>query len=108
MKTISENYIENLKKIRENQSKLTGTSSGFDGIDNLTNGFQKGDLIILAARPSIGKTALALNFLLNAAQGLESDECVVMFSLEMGSNQLMQRLLSNYSEVSSSKLSTGS
>ncbi len=108
MKTISENYIEKLKKIKENQSKLTGTSSGFDGIDNLTNGFQKGDLIILAARPSVGKTALALNFLLNAAQGLESDECVVMFSLEMGSNQLMQRLLSNYSEVSSSKLSTGS
>ncbi len=107
MKTISENYIEKLKQIRGNKNKLTGTSSGFFEIDNITNGFQNGDLIILAARPSIGKTALALNFLLNASKELEPNETTVMFSLEMGSNQLMQRLLSNYSEIPSSKLANG-
>ena len=69
---------------------LTGVTSGFTDIDNITHGFQKGDLIILAARPSMGKTALALNFLVNAA--IKQNVTTAMFSVEMPAEQLMQRM----------------
>ncbi|MDE6477533.1 MAG: AAA family ATPase [Mycoplasmoidaceae bacterium] len=85
-----------------------GTTSGYKDIDKITNGFQPGDLIILAARPGIGKTALALNFLLNAAEDIKKKQVndptakkdvVVMFSLEMGAEQLCQRLISMHSLI---------
>lgn len=81
---------------------MTGVTSGFTDLDNITHGFQKGDLIILAARPSVGKTALALNFLMNAAikQGITT----AMFSVEMPAEQLMQRMLSATSGVNSDKI----
>ena len=81
---------------------LTGITSGFTDIDNITHGFQKGDLIILAARPSMGKTALALNFLVNAA--IKQNVTTAMFSVEMPAEQLMQRMISAQSGVNGDKL----
>ena len=81
---------------------LTGVTSGFTDIDNITHGFQKGDLIILAARPSMGKTALALNFLVNAA--IKQNITTAMFSVEMPAEQLMQRMISSQSGVNGDKL----
>ena len=81
---------------------LTGTPSGYRDLDHMTHGFQKGDMIILAARPSMGKTALALNFAMNAA--IENNIPVGIFSLEMPAEQLMQRMLSATSGVNSDKI----
>ena len=81
---------------------LTGTPSGYRDLDRITHGFQKGDMIILAARPSMGKTALALNFAMNAA--IENNVPVGIFSLEMPAEQLMQRMLSATSGVNSDKI----
>ena len=65
---VIKDVLENIQKMSANHSSVTGTSSGYRALDRLTNGFQRGDLIILAARPSMGKTAFALNVALNAAQ----------------------------------------
>lgn len=81
---------------------VTGVTSGFTDLDNITHGFQKGDLVILAARPSMGKTALALNFLVNAA--IKQNVTVAMFSVEMPADQLMQRMLSAQSGVNGDKI----
>ena len=102
-----------LEKIKNNlgKSELTGTSIGYSAIDRVTSGFQNGDLIILAARPGVGKTAIAINFLLNAARDIvlrkkADKEKVVMFSLEMGQEQIGRRLISLVSNVDGSKLRT--
>ena len=83
---------------------ITGIATGFIDLDKLTGGLQKSDLIILAARPSMGKTALALNMAMNAAI---ANNIVAIFSLEMRKEQIVQRLLSSYSGINSQKLSTG-
>lgn len=84
-------FENKLEHIKQNRGKITGTAVGFRELDNITNGFQPGELIILAARPSIGKTALALNFVNNAAKNLNEKEAIVVFSLEMGADQLLER-----------------
>jgi replicative DNA helicase len=91
---------------------LTGVTSGFIDLDNYTAGFQASDLIILAARPSMGKTALALNIAFNAAFGRRSTSGhtappvpVAFFSLEMSKEQLVRRLLSSVGEVDASHIS---
>jgi replicative DNA helicase len=84
---------------------LPGYCSGFHDIDALTQGFMPSDLIVLAARPSMGKTALALNFALNIAKSYKK-HCLI-FSLEMSSPQLNYRLLSMVSKISSQRLRTG-
>ncbi|WP_033160094.1 replicative DNA helicase [Mycoplasmoides alvi] len=81
-------------------SITTGTKTNYEKIDDLTNGFQPGDLIILAARPGRGKTAFAVNLIVNVAKDLEQDEVVVMFSLEMGGEQIVHRIVSSESMVS--------
>ena len=83
---------------------LTGVTSGFADIDNITHGFQKGDLVILAARPSMGKTALALNFLVNAA--IKQNVTTAMFSVEMPAEQLMKRMITSQSGVNGDKLNS--
>ena len=97
--------IELLVKRKEEDKKITGISSGFTDLDKLTSGFQGGDLIILAARPSMGKTSLALNMARNAA--VYSGLPVAVFSLEMPKDQLSLRLLSAESQVKLSKLRNG-
>ena len=93
---------EKLVNTDRRTGKLTGTPSGYTDLDKVTNGFQPGDLIILAARPSMGKTALALNFAMNAS--IEHNYPVGVFSLEMPAEQLMQRMLSATSGVNSDKI----
>jgi replicative DNA helicase len=83
---------------------LTGVTSGFIELDNYTAGFQASDLIILAARPSMGKTALALNIAFNAAYKSRPPVPVAFFSLEMSKQQLVRRLLSSVGEVDASQI----
>ncbi|MEJ2226250.1 MAG: replicative DNA helicase, partial [Syntrophobacterales bacterium] len=84
------------------QSRITGVPSGFPDLDQLTAGFQQGDLIIIAARPSMGKTALALNIAFNAAYHAQVP--VGFFSLEMSKEQMVRRLLSSAGEIDASHL----
>jgi replicative DNA helicase len=88
-----------------NPKGLTGVTSGFSDLDGVTLGWQKGDMIILAARPSMGKTALALNFLVNAA--FKERRTVAIFSVEMPAEQLMQRLIASRSGVDGKKIRKG-
>lgn len=96
------------KQIQELQNKedgLTGVPTGFTDLDRLTSGWQPSDLIIIAARPGMGKTSFVLSMARNAA--LDYKKPVAIFSLEMSNVQLAQRLISIEAEVSSSKLRTG-
>ncbi|MGL4950342.1 MAG: replicative DNA helicase [Mycoplasma sp.] len=106
-KQVTRQFLEKLEQIKTNKGVLNGTTSGFVEVDEFTNGFQPGDLIILAARPSIGKTALAINMLLSAAKDCTDEECVVFFSLEMGSQQIMERLVSRESNINSNVFKRG-
>jgi len=100
---------QNLEQIEERSKlsagELTGLTTGFKKLDDLTLGFQKSDLIILAARPSMGKTSLALNIALNAA--LKAKAVVMVFSLEMSRVSLGERLLSTHAEINSILLKNG-
>jgi len=95
-------YIKQMKL--KGNSYLIGLDTGFKDLNKQTTGFGKGDLIILAARPSMGKTAIALNMVL---RNLENDKGVVFFSLEMPSHQLMLRLLSAKTSIELQKLRVG-
>jgi replicative DNA helicase len=99
--------IQAKKKIQEisNKEGLSGIPSGFDKLDKLTSGWQPSDLIIVAARPGMGKTALTLTMARNIA--VESNIPVAFFSLEMSSVQLITRLISSETGLSSEKLRTG-
>ncbi len=98
-----ETEIANLEAIWHREAgRITGVTSGFPDLDNLTAGFQNSDLIIIAARPSMGKTALALNIAYNAAY--KPQVPVAFFSLEMSKEQLVRRLLSSIGEVDASNL----
>ena len=84
---------------------VSGLTTGFDRLNNLTQGFQAGDMIIVAARPSVGKTALALNFAYRAAN--RANKPVAIFSLEMPAEALVRRLIGIESSVSLTKITTG-
>ena len=84
---------------------VNGLTTGFDSLNRITQGFHAGDMIIVAARPSVGKTALALNFAYRAAN--RTDKPVAIFSLEMPAEQLVTRLIGAESSVSLSKITTG-
>jgi replicative DNA helicase len=97
--------IDFLEEKQKNKSLVTGVPTGFSHIDNLTSGLQNSDLIILAARPSMGKTALALNIARNAA--VDAGVPVAIFSLEMSKEQLSLRLLCAEARIDSSRLRSG-
>ena len=88
------------------QGETTGVCSGFNDLDKITGGWQKSDLIIVAGRPGMGKTALALNWALNAAKNSKKAS-VAIFTLEMSRNQLMERLLSSSGRVDSTGMRKG-
>ena len=96
---------ERFDRLHNSTEAMRGVPSGFPAIDNLLAGFQPSDLIILAARPSMGKTALALDFARNAA--IKSNKKVGIFSLEMSSQQLVDRMLAAQASVDAWKLRTG-
>lgn len=100
---------ENLKRMEElsklPSGDLTGLTTGFKDLDRMTLGLQPSDLIILAARPGMGKTSLALNIALNAA--LKANAVVLVFSLEMSKMSLVQRLLSTQAEIDSKLIRSG-
>lgn len=96
---------ERIDRLHNGSSELRGIPTGFDELDNLTSGFQKSDLIILAARPSVGKTAFALDIARRAAVNHNVPVCI--FSLEMSSQQLVDRMLASQAQVDAWKLRTG-
>ena len=105
------NVIEQMELAKKQDSFLTGVTAGLSDVDNLLGGFQKSDLVILAARPSMGKTALALNLMYNAAKALHEERPggagVAFFSLEMSTEQLAARMLSSAAGVSSGTMARG-
>ncbi len=105
IETILAESFERLDDLHKDKKKIRGISSGFKDVDNLLAGFQRSDLFILAARPSMGKTAMMLNFAHNVA--VQSKEPVLFFSLEMSKEQLVDRLLSIESGVDAWALRTG-
>ena len=105
MREIVNLNIDTLVERQGNKSLLTGVPTGFTRLDNMTSGLQGSDLIILAARPSMGKTAFALNIARNAA--LDADVPVAVFSLEMSKEQLSMRLLCAEARVDSQRVRNG-
>lgn len=99
--------FEMLQEIHGKHGGITGVPSGFERLDELTGGFQKSDLIIIAGRPSQGKTALALSIARNAALDREKKSVVAIFSLEMSEQQLIIRMLSAIAKVDAHSLRTG-
>ena len=105
--TVLVKTIERIEDMRNRDEDITGVPSGFPSLDKLTYGWQPTDLIILAARPSVGKTAFALNLARTAALNAKKPCPVAFFSLEMSAGQLVQRILSAESEIWLEKISRG-
>ncbi len=96
--------FEQIEKLYDRKDRITGVPTGFPDLDDILAGLHPGDLIILAARPSVGKTALALNIAVEAAK---REYPVALFSLEMSSEQLVQRILCAEARIDSQRLRTG-
>ncbi len=94
-----------IEHLYTNKTEMTGVTTGFTDLNKKINGMQRTDLLLIAARPAMGKTAFSLNLVQNAA--LKGDASVAVFSLEMSKEQLVQRMLSSQSNVELSKLKTG-
>lgn len=103
---VAHQVVNHLKDLSAGKIKNVGMKTGYSHLDRMTRGFQPGDLIILAARPSVGKTALALNLATQAAL-LQLDKSVAIFSLEMPAEQLVTRMLAFNSLVPSHHIQTG-
>ncbi|WP_119393331.1 replicative DNA helicase [Salinibius halmophilus] len=106
IKEIAKKALQDIEAKFEAGDAVTGLPTGFDEMDKMTAGLQKGDLIIVAARPSMGKTAFSMN-LVEAALHAEKDKPTVVFSLEMPSAQLAGRMLSSMGRIDAQKLRTG-
>ncbi|WP_020617474.1 replicative DNA helicase [Paenibacillus daejeonensis] len=97
--------FEKVEQLYTNKGNASGIPSGFHDLDKMTSGFQRNDLIIVAARPSVGKTAFALNIAQNV--GVRARETVAIFSLEMSAAQLVQRMICAESNVDAGRMRTG-
>jgi replicative DNA helicase len=97
--------LEMIQRLYEQEGEVTGVETGFEDLDRLTTGFHKSDLIILAARPAMGKTAMALNAIWHASG--EKKMPVAIFSLEMSKEQLVQRLISQTTRIPAQALRSG-
>ena len=98
--------FEQIDKLYHQSGQVTGVPSGFSRLDQYTAGFQPGELVIVAARPSMGKTSLCLNIAMHAAK--IAGKSVAVFSLEMSNEQLVQRLLSSEAKIDAQRLRNGS
>lgn len=106
MKTIMSEALTELEARQKHKDGLTGVPSGFSALDRVTSGWQKSDLVIIAARPGMGKTAFVVSAMRNAA--VDFGKPVAIFSLEMSSVQLVNRLMSAEAELDSEKIKKGS
>ena len=97
--------VRDLEERGQNPGTVTGLSTGFTDLDNLTTGLHGGELVIVAGRPSMGKTALAMN--IAESCGVDQNKAVAIFSMEMGSEQIVTRLLGAVSKVNQQKMRTG-
>ncbi len=97
--------FDNIEQLQSQKGDVTGIPTGFRDLDNITAGFQRNDLIIVAARPSVGKTAFALNVAQSVA--VQARENVAIFSLEMGAEQLVMRMLCAEGNIDAQVLRTG-
>ncbi len=96
---------QDLEKLSQNKGDITGVATGFYDIDKITSGLHANELIILAARPAMGKTAFALNIATNVA--MNNKQTVAVFNMEMGAEQLATRMLSSVGQIEGNKLKTG-
>ena len=103
--TVLHRVFDNLAELAQSDSNIPGLSTGMRDLDTKINGLNKSDLLLVAARPAMGKSAFALNIALNVARTYK--KTVAMFNLEMSREQLVMRLLANESWVDSKKLATG-
>lgn len=105
IKNILMDTLKNIEKMSMSDGDITGISTGFIDLDNKTSGLQRSDLVLVAARPSMGKTAFSVNIALNAAK--DPDVSVAIFSLEMSKNQIAQRMISSESHIELQKIIRG-
>ncbi|MER2063379.1 MAG: replicative DNA helicase [Alkalibacterium sp.] len=105
IETVLRNTINNIDELFQNDDDITGVSTGYKMLDQMTAGLHEDELIILAARPGVGKTAFALNVAQNI--GTKTDENVAIFSLEMGAEQLVNRMLCAEGTINATHLRTG-
>ena len=105
IKDVLIDVYDNIEQLHQHGGDVTGIPTGFRDLDKITSGFQRNDLIIIAARPSVGKTAFALNIAQNVAT--KTDENVAIFSLEMGADQLVSRMLCAEGNIDAQRLRTG-
>ncbi|WP_080871908.1 replicative DNA helicase [Oceanobacillus timonensis] len=105
IKDVLIDVYDNIEQLHQQTGDVTGVPTGFMDLDRITSGFQRNDLIIIAARPSVGKTAFALNVAQNVA--VKTDENVAIFSLEMGADQLVQRMLCAEGNIDAQRLRNG-
>lgn len=104
LEDIMSETVQTIMKRLQNRGELSGVTTGFTDLNSLLGGFQKSDLVLLAARPSMGKTALAVNLAVNAAK---AGKKVAMFSLEMSKTQIGQRILAAFAQMNLSSLFKG-
>ncbi len=105
IKEITKNVVNTVQEWAKNKGGLTGLETGFTDLDEKTSGLQNGELIIIAGRPSMGKTALAMNIVGNVA--IEQNKPVLVFSLEMPTESLMLRMISSFGHIDSKKIRAG-
>jgi replicative DNA helicase len=105
IKDLAPSTLEMIQRLYEQEGEVTGVETGFEDLDNLTTGFHKSDLVVLAARPAMGKTAMALNAIWHASG--EKKMPVAIFSLEMSKEQLVQRLISQTTRIPAQALRSG-
>ena len=94
-----------IEKLSQNKGEVTGIATGFRDIDKLTSGFHANELIIIAARPAMGKTAIALNMAVNMANS--SKKAIALFNMEMGAEQLAMRMIASVGQINQGKVRTG-
>lgn len=105
MPSVLNEVQQNLEKLANNKGKISGLSTGYYELDELTDGLHGNELIIMAARPAMGKTALALNIATNVA--MNAKKSVVIFTLEMRAEQIVSRMISSVGQVEAKKLQNG-
>ncbi len=106
-KDIVKDTIKAIEKLYDRKELITGVPTGFTDLDNMTSGLQPGDLVIVAGRPSMGKTAFCLNLVENATMHASTPVPAAIFSLEMSKEQLVQRLLCSVARIDASRVRNG-